>query len=127
MASLGDEEGQRVGGLARPPTVSSHHPKLPNQDLRERLEDCTVGNQEADGQGPRAGEVMEKASMEGTQGLEAEGSEASLPLCGVPKGHLCVDSQGCLRTVIFSQVENKGLEAGREVLTHSCTRTRAQI
>lgn len=41
---------------------------------------------------------MEKASMEGTQGLGAEGSEASLSLCGVQKRHLCVDSQGCLRT-----------------------------
>lgn len=44
-----------MGGLAWPPTVSSHHPKLPNQDLRERLEDCIVGNQEAEGQGPHRG------------------------------------------------------------------------
>lgn len=36
LASLGDGEGERVGGLVWPPTVCSHHPELPNQDLRER-------------------------------------------------------------------------------------------
>lgn len=50
---------------------------------------------------------MEKASMEGTQDLGAEGSEASLSLCGVPKGHLCVDSQGCLRTLLFTSGEQR--------------------
>lgn len=68
---------------------------------------------------------MEKASMEGTQGLGAEGSEASLrgaegtPVCGLPG--MSED------TLSFSQEENRGLEARREVLAHSCTRTGAQI
>lgn len=93
MASLGDEEGQRVGGLARPPTVSSHHPKLPNQDLRERLEDCTVGNQEADGQGPRAGGSHGESQHGRNPGSGSRGIRSKLaslwstkgtPVCGLP-------------------------------------------
>lgn len=59
VASLG-EEGERVGGLAWPPTVCSHHSELPNQDLTERLEGCTVESHEVERQGPyRGGEPGE--------------------------------------------------------------------
>lgn len=66
MASQGDEEGERVGGLAWPPTVCSHHPELPNRDLRERLKDCTVGSCGAERQGAHGGEKPGRAGTEGT-------------------------------------------------------------
>lgn len=101
-----------MGGLAWPPTVSSHHPRLPNQDPREKLEDCIVGNQEAEGQGPHrgSGKAWRKVSREGTQGLAVEGLEVNLPVRGGTKGTpVCAVTPRDVRgPVMASRVENRG-------------------
>lgn len=87
-----------------------------------------MGNQEAERQGPHGGGRHGESQHGRNPGSGSRGVRSKLvslrgaegtPVCGLPG--MSED------TLSFSQEENRGLEARREVLAHSCTRTGAQI